>query len=128
MTKFKPLIICILIAFIGEFTVSINAQQNQIFVITTFDYPGAGNSTTPAAINERGDIVGDYVDSSNGRRGFRRRIDGTFSTIVAPGDTGNFTRARGINNSRRISGDFFTLAPTPSTVPSFARATKLGIC
>ena len=114
MTRFKLLFICILIAFIGVFTVGINAQQNQIFVITTFDYPGAGNSTTPFGINDRGDIVGDYVDSAGVRRGFRRRIDGTFSTIVppgttgvAPGGTGTFTRAHGINNSRTIVGDFF---------------------
>lgn len=110
MTKFKPSFICILIAFIGVFAVGVNAQQNQIFVITTFNYPGAGNSTTPFGINERGDIVGDYVDSAGVRRGFRRRIDGRFTAIVAPGDTGNFTRARGINNSRTITGDFLTLA------------------
>lgn len=124
MTQFKPLFFCILIGLIGlsSFGVNaqqnetnneqngVNAQQNQIYVITTFDYPGVGNSITPFAINERGDIVGDNVDSAGVRRGFRRRVNGSFTSIVAPGDTGNFTRARGINNSRTITGDFFTLA------------------
>ena len=116
MTQFKPLFFCILICFIGVFAIGINAQHNHtsILVITTFDYPGAGNSTTPFGINERGDIVGDYVDSAGVRRGFRRRIDGSFTTIVPPGttgvppgQTGTFTRAHGINNPRTIVGDFF---------------------
>src|SRR5262249_54890054 len=37
-------------------------NSGSIEVITTFDYPGTGNSTLPQKINERGDIVGIYVD------------------------------------------------------------------
>ncbi len=47
------------------------------YVVATFDYPGPGNSTTLFGINERGDIVGDYLDSSSVRRGFVRRLNGT---------------------------------------------------
>ena len=36
------------------------ANSGSIEVITTFDYPGTGNSTLPQKINERGDVVGDF--------------------------------------------------------------------
>jgi len=76
-----------------------------IRVVTTFDYPGTGNSTFPQKINDTNDIVG-YYDSS-GVRGFVRFSDGTFSApIVDPNDTCNTTRATGINNSRLICGDY----------------------
>jgi len=78
-----------------------------ITVLTTFDYPGTGNSTAPQKINDAGDIVGSYTDSSGVTRGFIRFRDGTFSApIVEPNDTENFTRPIGINNSRLISGEY----------------------
>src|SRR5262249_11981813 len=78
-----------------------------IRVITTFDYPGTGNSTFPQKINDTNDIVGGYVDSSGGTRGFVRFSDGTLcAPIVDPNDTCNTTRATGINNSRLICGDY----------------------
>ena len=40
------------------------ANSGSIEVITTFDYPGTGNSTLPQKMNERGDIVGEFIDSS----------------------------------------------------------------
>jgi hypothetical protein len=79
-----------------------------ISVITTFDYPGTGNSTFPQKINDTNDIVGGYVDSSGVTRGFVRLSDGTFSEpIVDPNDTCifHYTLASGINNSRLICGD-----------------------
>src|SRR5215467_16408280 len=70
-----------------------------IRVITTFDYPGTGNLTEPQKINDRGDIVGTYLDSNLVSRGFVRFSDGSFSApIVEPNDTVGFTQARGINN------------------------------
>jgi hypothetical protein len=92
--------------FIGTF-----AQQapnsGSIEVITTFDYPGTGNTTEPQKINEKGDIVGVYVDSLGVQRGFVRFSDGSFSApIVDPNDTVGFTQARGINNSRTVCGDY----------------------
>jgi hypothetical protein len=83
------------------------ASSGSIEVITTFDYPGAGNLTLPQKINERGDIVGEFIDSNGVTRGFVRFSDGSFSApIVDPNDTVGFTEGRGINNSRTVCGDY----------------------
>src|SRR2546425_767748 len=83
------------------------ANSGSIEVITTFDYPGTGNSTLPQKINERGDIVGVFLDSNLVSRGFVRFSDGSFSApIVDPNDTVGFTEGRGINNSRTVCGDY----------------------
>ena len=83
------------------------ASSGSIEVITTFDYPGAGNSTLPQKINERGDVVGEFIDSSGVTRGFVRFSDGSFSApIVDPNDTVGFTEGRGINNSGTVDGDY----------------------
>src|SRR5207253_5500827 len=80
-----------------------------IEVITTFDYPGAGNLTLPQKINERGDVVGEFIDSSGVTRGFVRFSNGSFSDpIVEPNDTVGFTEGRGINNPRTVVGDYAT--------------------
>src|SRR4030095_1576062 len=61
------------------------APSGSIQVITTFDYPGTGNNTLPQKINERGDVVGEFIDSSGVTRGFVRFSDGSFSApIVDP--------------------------------------------
>src|SRR6476659_3375537 len=54
------------------------ASSGSIEVITTFDYPGVGNSTLPQKINERGDVVGVFV-SAGVTRAFVRFSDGSFS-------------------------------------------------
>jgi hypothetical protein len=83
------------------------ANSGSIEVIMTFDYPGAGNSTLPQKINERGDIVGEFIDSNGVTRGFVRFSEGSFSPpIVDPNDTVGFTEGRGINNSRTVCGDY----------------------
>ena len=80
-----------------------------IQVITTFDFPGTGNQTLPQKINERGDIVGVFVDSLGVTRGFVRFSDGSFSApIVDPNDTVGFTQGRGINNPGTVCGDYGT--------------------
>ena len=85
------------------------AKSGSIEVITTFDYPGAGNNTLPQKINERGDIVGEFIDSSGVVRGFVRFSDGSFSApIVDPNDNVGFTEGRGINNPRTVVGDYVT--------------------
>jgi hypothetical protein len=85
------------------------ANSGSIEVITTFDYPGTGNSTLPQKVNERGDIVGEFIDSNGVTRGFVRFSDGSFSDpIVDPNDTVGFTEGRGINNSRTVCGDYAT--------------------
>jgi hypothetical protein len=84
------------------------ANSGSIEVISTFDYPGTGIVTTsPQKINERGDIVGEFIDSSGVVRGFVRFSDGSFSApIVDPNDTVGFTEGRGINNSGTVVGDY----------------------
>jgi hypothetical protein len=80
-----------------------------IRVITTFDYPGTGNSTFPQKINDTNDIAGGFDSSAVATRGFVRFSDGTFSApIVDPSDTCflHYTLASGINNSRLICGNY----------------------
>src|SRR3989454_7762194 len=85
------------------------ANSGSIEVITTFDYPGTGNQTLPQKINERGDIVGECIDSNGVTRGFVRFSDGSFSApIVDPNESVGFTEGRGINNSRTVCGDYAT--------------------
>ena len=93
------------------------ANSGSIEVITTFDYPGTGNQTLPQKINERGDVVGEYIDSSGVARGFVRFSDGSFGApIVDPNDNVGFTEGRGINNSRTVAGDY---AISDGTLHSF---------
>jgi uncharacterized membrane protein len=93
------------------------ANSGSIEVISTFDYPGTGNSTLPQKINERGDVVGEFIDSSGVTRAFVRFSDGSFSDpIVDPNDTVGFTEGRGINNSRTVAGDY---AISDGTLHSF---------
>jgi hypothetical protein len=93
------------------------ANSGSIEVITTFDYPGTGNLTLPQKINERGDIVGEFIDSNGVVRGFVRFSDGSFSDpIVDPNDTVGFTEGRGINNPRTVAGDY---AASDGTIHSF---------
>jgi hypothetical protein len=64
-----------------------------IEVITTFDYPGTGNSTIPQKINDKGDIVGSYLHPGFFSRGFVRVRDGIFSApIIEPNDAFGFYR------------------------------------
>jgi uncharacterized membrane protein len=93
------------------------ANSGSIEVITTFDYPGTGNSTLPQKINERGDVVGEFIDSNGVTRGFVRFSNGSFSEpIVDPNDTVGFTEGRGINNPRTVVGDY---AASDGTIHSF---------
>jgi hypothetical protein len=111
MMKPKQIFISILAVLFVFPLMGTFAQQapnsGSIEVITTFDYPGTGNSTVPQKINERGDIVGIFLDSNLVSRGFVRFSNGSFSApIVDPNDTVGFTEGRGINNSRTVCGDY----------------------
>src|SRR5437773_1420933 len=109
--KSKQIIISILAVLfvfplIGTFAQQA-ASSGSIEVIMTYDYPGAGNLTLPQKINERGDVVGEFIDSNGVTRAFVRFSDGSFSDpIVDPNDTVGFTEGRGINNSRTVAGDY----------------------
>jgi hypothetical protein len=109
--KPKQIIISILAVLFVFPLMGTFAQQatssGSIEVITTFDYPGTGNLTLPQKINEKGDVVGEFIDSSGVTRGFVRFSDSSFSDpIVDPNDTVGFTEGRGINNSRTVAGDY----------------------
>src|SRR5262252_8812711 len=102
-----------ILAVLFVFPLLVFAQQvatsGSIEVVTTFDYPGTGNQTLPQKINERGDIVGEFIDPSGVTRGFVRFSDGSFSApIVHPNDAVGFTEGRGINNPRTVVGDYAT--------------------
>jgi len=103
----RVLFACLLAGLFVCSPVTLPAAQPPITitVLTTFDYPGTGNSTTPRSINNRGDCTGTYVDSGGVTRGFVRLSNGTFSApIVDPNDIGNTTVALGINSARLVSG------------------------
>jgi uncharacterized membrane protein len=111
--KPKQIFISILAVLFGFPLMGTFAQQAPnsgfIEVITTFDYPGSGNLTLPQKINERGDIVGEFIDSSGVVRAFVRFSNGSFSApIVDPNDTVGFTEGRGINNSGTVCGDYLS--------------------
>src|SRR5438552_4875927 len=109
--KPKQIIISILaVLFVFPLMGTFAQQASNAFsiqVITTFDYPGTGNLTLPQKISEKGDIVGEFIDSSGVVRGFVRFSDGSFSApIVDPNDTVGFTEGRGINNLGTVVGDY----------------------
>src|SRR4051794_9327225 len=90
-------------------TVYSQANGPTVNYLSTFDYPGTGNSTTPHSISNNGKVVGFFIDSNGVRRGFQRYSDGTFSApLVHPNDTDNFSQARGINNNGMIVGSYRT--------------------
>src|SRR5207237_9496215 len=80
--KLKQIVISILAVLFVFPLIGTFAQQapnsGSIEVITTFDYPGTGNLTLPQKINERGDIVGEFIDSTAVTRGFVGFSAGSF--------------------------------------------------
>src|SRR4030095_326405 len=93
------------------------ANSGSIEVITTFDYPGTRHQTLPQKINERGDGVGEFIDSNGVTRGFVRFSDGSFSApIVDPNDTVGFTEGREIGRAGTVVGDY---AASDGTIHSF---------
>ena len=71
-------------------------------VFTTID-PSPGATVGPVAfgINDKGQIVGTYVDTDNNRHGFLLS-GGSYTTLDVPGAV--FTVAQGINNAGQIVG------------------------
>jgi uncharacterized membrane protein len=72
-------------------------------VFTTIDHPDAPLGTVALDINNRGQIVGAYVDAELATHGFL--LDrGVFTTIDPPG--ASFTEAAGINGRGQIVGPY----------------------
>src|SRR6266513_2074178 len=98
------------------------ANSGSIEVITTFDYPGAGNSTLPQKINERGDVVGVFL--SNGTFtyfNFPGALQTTLLSINDRGDfTGDFDDGSGIFQAWVSVGGTITSFSVPGALSTFA--------
>jgi uncharacterized membrane protein len=71
----------------------------------TFDVPFSGaTSTTPQAVNDKGDVGGAYADSTSSRRGFLK-VGSTFTRVDYPGAL--MTNINGINNKGQMVGWYF---------------------
>jgi len=83
------------------------AKGATVELIETFDYPGTGNATLPQKLNDRGLVVGVVIDAAGVTRGFLRNRHNVYSRQwVEPNDTGLFTEARAVNNSRIVCGEY----------------------
>ena len=105
--KLKHLFIAVLAAFFVLPSMETFAEPAAftIDLLATYDYPGVGNSTTGASINDRGEIAGFYTDSNLVVRGFVRLPNGNFrSPIVEP--NGTSTSAWSVNIAHIVSGFF----------------------
>jgi hypothetical protein len=80
----------------------------------TFDAPGAGTGfgqgTSPASINQAGDITGDYADANGVGHGFVRASNGMFTTFDVPG--GTTAGASSINPAGSVTGAYTYLNDT----------------
>ena len=77
------------------------ARAAQFYTLT--DPNDAGGGTVAYGINDAGQIVGTYVDSTNATRGFNySRSSNTFSPVNVP--TSSATMPGGINNNGEVSG------------------------
>jgi probable HAF family extracellular repeat protein len=78
----------------------------QSYTFAQFDAPTA-NGTFPTGINNSGQIVGNYSDTTNKSHAFLRSANGTtFTEIVAPGALPFTTKANGINNLGQVVGSY----------------------
>jgi hypothetical protein len=75
---------------------------------TGFDAPGAVQQTAAASINNRRQIVGNYVDGDGAYHGFLRDQRGRFTTIDVPG--AKATQIEKINELGQMVGSYSTTA------------------
>ncbi len=78
----------------------VTGQAKTEHVITTFDVPG-GTYTDAGAINDAGQIVGDFIDANGVLHGYVK-IGSFFTSIDVPSATG--TLATGINAAGQVVG------------------------
>jgi YVTN family beta-propeller protein len=96
----RILIVCLILAFaLGLVSLPTSAQQ-----FITFNYPGA-TQTVPISINNRGEIVGYYLDPGGSLliHGFTL-LDGQITAFNVPGEV--YNTAYGINDSGEIVGEY----------------------
>lgn len=86
------------------------APAGTINILQTFDYPFLPNATAtlPQKISDQGDLVGTVMDADGQAVAFiyKFRIGRFSNPIKEPNDTGNVTQGRGINNLRRVCGEY----------------------
>lgn len=76
--------------------------------ITTFDVPGGQRIIDVVAINDNGDVAGDYFRNGSPQHGYIRHADGSFETFDAPGANPDYgTYVAGMNNDGNLIGTFF---------------------
>jgi hypothetical protein len=78
-----------------------------------FGVPGAV-SGGPSDVNNRGDIVGPYVDAAGFQHGFRLDRRGCLTRVDYPGPLRSKNEAIGINDRGHIVGGYST-GPVPTT-------------
>jgi uncharacterized membrane protein len=74
-------------------------------VFTIFDARGAAGATAATGINNRGEIVGQYVDAKGARHGFLRNRDGEITTVDVPRNNG-FSVAIHLNDRTDVVGGY----------------------
>jgi len=72
-------------------------------VIAPLDYPGASH-TFPFRLNDKGVVVGSWIDSTGTSHGFILRLPNDFIGYDYPGAAE--TNLEGINNTGQMSGDY----------------------
>jgi uncharacterized protein (TIGR03437 family) len=78
----------------------------QSYTIAPFDFPGA-IATVAARINNSGQVLGAYTDSTNTSHCFVRSPDGVFTTLTnPPGAMPGTVTCSGLNNLRQSVGSF----------------------
>lgn len=77
----------------------------QTYTFTTFDPPGS-TSTIVSGINNTGQIVGTYQDSSGTLHSFIRQMDGTYTVFDVSGAVPATTSAAAINNNGQVVGSY----------------------
>ena len=75
----------------------------------SFDFPSAAGLTEGRDINNNGEVVGTYIDSSGIHRGFLLN-NGAFTSITFP-PAAVWTRANGINKNGDIVGEYSLTDP-----------------
>lgn len=109
--NFTSLVWAVLVLPILLAGVPARAQQPAPGTYTKIDFPGAVDTVECCSailnINNEGQIVGGYVDTSNTGRGFALD-EGRFTTIDFPGSI--YTEALGINAQGRIVGEYLDSA------------------
>jgi len=79
----------------------------QGYQVTQLNPPNSqAGSTQPIGVNTTLAVVGNYMDTTTGKRRGFLYAKNKYTVIDPPADTGGYTRANGINDGGTIVGDF----------------------